>query len=780
MHSRIVSDGSVSNNEFMLGSLPQRSASALGAAGGYRKPHAVIRRADRVDRTQDSLSGGYHQAGLTNPGASLGRLDEDSANDSDILPSNEISSTLPDSFSSPATGPAYGEKALNRSASVAQMRDLKDQMKGLKGKISTLREQARADSLKRRSLQSLRTPSPFTHAQIDQWATEQAQATSESPESSGNSSSAQRNMNNGWNDGHSPTAVNAEEDLAHGAVDYDAASSLSRHRISPVVSVSLPHSGGSCSSRVRRSNPDSPLALDADQTDEDSVISRYTDLDDAMVTKLSCASNRHSRQSVESPVLGEARTTLPVEIASPGKDDDTDDLRTENGDFSDEIHSGPLEDDVFFDSAVADMSDLQYKAHENDDNNARGREPVTSTYSDRDDDIDYESESGESLYLDTVQHPISHEDREDAFDYEHFILHSALGTISQRRLARSGSFSSEDSVETTRGPIPPSRYNDSSIDDLIYSSPNRRTSMSSISTVESTDSFATAAEARTSNTERYSASSDSEGIIFSHENRAAAIAAKDRPDSLLLARAAIASNSHGPSRYDDNDTAAVSATRKSAEESRQTQPPPMARRPASAIPGHRPSASSFESTGTTRSFPLVNRNRAGSVMTVTGGGAATTGDSFRNGSDSSRDSLVSAPAGSAGAFDSLSQSSSPTHTSAQTPIGWASSDIGKLRSISESLLHETASILEQADGDERSTSSLGVADAKSLNGDSGSHAQALQSLCEKDRYLVELLVGSLGRCVLGLSESSRDSSESQGLRRRMDAARRILEGLDSV
>ena len=43
---------------------------------------------------------------------------------------------------------------------------------------------------------------------------------------------------------------------------------------------------------------------------------------------------------------------------------------------------------------------------------------------------DYESDA---FYHDTV---VSHEDREDAFDYEHFFLHSAMGTINQQRLSR--------------------------------------------------------------------------------------------------------------------------------------------------------------------------------------------------------------------------------------------------------------------------------------------------------------------------------------------------------
>ncbi|KAF1984745.1 hypothetical protein K402DRAFT_135221 [Aulographum hederae CBS 113979] len=54
---------------------------------------------------------------------------------------------------------------------------------------------------------------------------------------------------------------------------------------------------------------------------------------------------------------------------------------------------------------------------------------------------------------------ISHENRPDAFDYENFFLHSAMGTYSQ--LQRRGSVSSEDSVETA---VPDNTLKDSDAD----------------------------------------------------------------------------------------------------------------------------------------------------------------------------------------------------------------------------------------------------------------------------------------------------------------------------
>ncbi|KIH89673.1 hypothetical protein SPBR_06443 [Sporothrix brasiliensis 5110] len=793
IHSRMVSDGAVPITGGLPSNVPQRSASALGAAGGYRKPRQTgSRSADRINEIQDSLSGGYHRAGLAKPvDIVLERLDEvDGADDNEILPSQDRSSDQVESFLSPTFGSAAngGQSGLTRSASVAQMRDLKDQMKGLKGKISTLREQARADSLKRRSLQSLRTPSPFTHSQVDQWYAEQPQSNG-SPESSGNGSSGQH-QNNWTKERAADSAAERNPVATRGDVSTPPPRQASGS--SSAGSARLQRSGGSSSSSARKIRRNTATALDADQTDGDSVLSRYEDVEDGVVTKLSYANI--SQHATESPVLGEARS-IPGSETIPG-DDDVDDMRTENGDFSDDGEPRQLED-VFVDSAEATEqlenddgfnNNEVYDLGADDDDSS----DLSSQQQFEQDDVDYESESGESLYHEALQHPVSHEDREDAFDYEHFILHSALGTISQQRLARSGSFSSEDSVETTRGPVSSSSNNNN---DAAFPSPNRRTSMSSISTVESADSFATATEGRTSRSNHVS--SDEEDVVVIDRDARTAAAAKYRPDSVLLARAAAANQGPAPvaSAAPPEDNFGSGPKRNSAEEPRQTQQPSMARRPASAVAGHRPSISSFESIGTTRSFPLVNRNRIGSVSTANGGPAT----GYRSGSSGGTHSLTSSvstlPNGNRD--NSASSTPTPTPTQAAQPVlnGGLVSDNEELRSISEIIMNETASIFEQGGhgsaslGTKPSVSSLGApfhdragSAASSTNGGMASHAQAqaLEALSKEDQYLVERLVGNLGRCVLGLSESGRASMESRMFRRRIDAARRILEGLDPI
>ena len=77
-----------------------------------------------------------------------------------------------------------------------------------------------------------------------------------------------------------------------------------------------------------------------------------------------------------------------------------------------------------------------------------------------------------------------HEEREDAFDYEHFILHSALGNFSRTGKLRRTSDSSTSSAATTR----PVDDQSTSVDQAARP---RANSVESISTVAS---FATAVE----------------------------------------------------------------------------------------------------------------------------------------------------------------------------------------------------------------------------------------------------------------------------------------------
>ncbi|KAG7101418.1 hypothetical protein HYQ44_019079 [Verticillium longisporum] len=161
-HFRMRSEAETNSDN--AGDYTKRSASALGAAGGYRQPLPG-------SQSMGDLGRPYVRSKISQqPMLSTGL--EPLGEENDPQMQSKRDSAVLDAFLSPTFGPhtqLQPDKGLTRSASVMQMRDIKDQVSDLKGKISSLREQARADSLKRRSLQSLRTPSPFTHAGTDQW-----------------------------------------------------------------------------------------------------------------------------------------------------------------------------------------------------------------------------------------------------------------------------------------------------------------------------------------------------------------------------------------------------------------------------------------------------------------------------------------------------------------------------------------------------------------------------------------------------------------------------------
>lgn len=539
----------------------QRSASAMGAAGGYRKPSSRSKRSEPDLPITDRPTYGISQHPLD---TTLEALSEDEDQESLYEDSLRDSAHL-SSFLSPTFG-ADPERGLTRSHSVAQMRDIQDQMQGLKGKISSLRQQARADSMKRRSLQSLRTPSPFTHAQWGLGLMEPRQI---------------KDLNSG---DATPTPGSANGEDGQGKVSHNG---------------------------VVESDGDAPI------DDE-----RKSSGSERQPSNSSSSSNKQ-----ENGVMSSRGYISNVDTQSSVNDDIDDDMRTENGDAAQE-HG----EDVYKDT--------------------------------QDSASNYGSESGESTYHDSQEAQMSHEDREDAFDYEHFFLHSAMGSISrQSRRNGEGSEYSDDSVETTRGPT-------SSL------SRKRR----SVETNASDETFATATEGRAS---RSSA--------FKSDYGTAADGGYDELPPLEEVR----SNEDEDERDEQYDTRQRHNS--------------VLYRPTSAAQAdrlHRPSVSSFESTGTNRSFPLVTKAKLN-------GGVLTPGGS-------------------------------------PDPI---------LRSMSETLMGEATS-------------------AAIRNGHTGPTAAPIQGLHRDDQASIERLVASLGKCVLSLGEASSAGSEARDFRRRIDGARRILEGIE--
>lgn len=225
---------------------------------------------------------------------------------------------------------SYGPPS--RAQSQLQVRDLQYQMKGLHIKISSLKVRTQEDNLRRRSLQSLRTPSPLTAA--DPW------------------------YQNGLEvrDGRSSRGSNPRRD---GSSEY-ARETQSR---------------------------------------------QYTE---------TASKDRNGSYNPE-------RTGDSPAERSPDLSQDTDE---------------------------------SWRGHEH--NEYDGRESTAeSMYEDAEegdyyDDGDIDREALDEILREPLDADLAtpHEEREDAFDYEHFILHSALGNFSQQM--RRASVSSHGSVETTR------------------------------------------------------------------------------------------------------------------------------------------------------------------------------------------------------------------------------------------------------------------------------------------------------------------------------------------
>lgn len=326
------------------------------------------------------------------------------------LPMNGQSHLVPDqksldSSSSDRDSPP--SDGLTQARSTHQMRDLRDQMQDLKGKISNLKRRAREDSLRRRSLQSLRTPSPFTAA--EQWYT-------------------------------------------------GASGQLVKH--SHAVDVPVEHTNEENIDNHDKSR-DEPSTREVSQDDEPAPAARGED------EKPNKAEDGLQVDAVYSNKVQEPyRDRTPI-LNNVMHDQEKLSQRNANLDLSDEASA---------DSQLTIKDDALSNPADETDSDEISTSPV-----------------GER-----------HEDRPDAFDYEHFYLHSSMGHYGRPDISRTSSHSSMYSVETTKpnndlvaepAEITDDGYNQVSNEDITsrYSGHFRQNSGESISTVAT---FATATEGR--------------------------------------------------------------------------------------------------------------------------------------------------------------------------------------------------------------------------------------------------------------------------------------------
>ncbi|KAH8663082.1 hypothetical protein BGZ60DRAFT_433095 [Tricladium varicosporioides] len=578
-HSRVYSENSIVSP--VRGErFPVRASSAAGAYNG--RSGLSQRSPDIQEETRTpSRSGVSSPLARTSPPQAnhLQPVNEDDVVSGFVVDEASLRARLDEGYFSPGGD----HKGLTRSASTNQMRDLRDQMHDLKGRLSVLRDRARDDTMKRRSLQSLRTPSPFTAA--EQWYT----------------------ADKGY--GNEPLSANAGVVHPPWKQEGDVSEDVD----------------------TQSAADDQGLPSHIPEYANSDVTSVYEDVQEG-----------HPLSAIP-PRTQEPRIEEESEPPSPQKSEPES---VDEDDYNDEI-------------VDADEAD------------------------------DYESDA--SMYHDSLDHPISHEDREDAFDYEHFFLHSAMGTIgTQSRRDSVGSFSSEDSVETTRGPIV--QTTDSSgktnHDGRRSLTHMRSESSASVSTIAT---FATAEEEPSSGDEEDQSENDQDDFSVREV------------DAPLLRTSTPITAKRTTFGGAPTDIGLASSGEEEPQERSASAPQSHDQNERNGNGNHRPSISSFDScgsTGSTRSFPLVNKPKSSEL-------------------------------------------------------------IEKTRESKQSVL---------------SNDSATLIDRQSTIDEERIQSSPVHMLAREDQILVERLVASLGKCVLGLQEAGRGSYDGRVWRRRLDAARRVLEG----
>ncbi|KAG8533262.1 uncharacterized protein KY384_002045 [Bacidia gigantensis] len=311
-------------------------------------------------------------------------------------PLNRQTFGTPDS--PPQISPTSG---LNRSRSITQMRDLREQMSDLKGKISTLKQRAREDSLRRRSLQTLRTPSPLTNADVDYSGVQRAE---EQTRGTGLGIVGVPQPEAGSRVPEVDDRVDRPSTAPEATVAVDAKGMEDRMEVDSGVGIA-----------------DQPSHLERSQPGEQMVSEAKRDIEQSQ-------EDRHTRYL---PDYTQNDRHIPPGSAIPKQ----------------EIVEAP--------KLVDEPIDLANSPPEPDD---------------------FQEAVGER-----------HEDRADAFDYEHFFLHSSMGHYGRKR---SSTHSSNYSTETER---PPTMVLDDSIAERDES-PGKHMRQNSSDSVSTAATFATATE----------------------------------------------------------------------------------------------------------------------------------------------------------------------------------------------------------------------------------------------------------------------------------------------
>lgn len=429
-HNRVFSDTSVPmNTPHSPPGNALRSVSAMDSL--YTNNIGSVLQDSPQNTLGSGTNGSSPQSGSTYSAyqLSLNAVKEDDVNITPLIQSPRglgISNSVSvDNLKTKASG-IDSPDSLSRPTSQASTRELREQMNDLKSKISNLRVQAKVDSLRRRSLQNLRQPSPFTAAE-------------------------------GWE--------GKEEDDTHPArsASHTLRRMRSSERLQPLPPVQ-----------------DKVIPEESDEVDQRNYAAQRTPQKPIQETIFQTPNNMYEDGNLRTP-----NHPQPT-VAGSTYEDASEELLDENG----ETITASEQEQIYLNEALEESL--------------------------RDGEI-MEVPDAEMI----EPEPERHEDRPDAFDYEHFILHSALGNYSRDRKDSNRSsrvsISSDDSVVTKRAYHSPTGQFDggeteieaeTSTPKLKASSSRpslrghaRNNSVESVSSISTMNTFATATEGAGSNEE---------------------------------------------------------------------------------------------------------------------------------------------------------------------------------------------------------------------------------------------------------------------------------------
>lgn len=176
MHTRGGSDTTPNTGLKRLSMIPERSASALEYGRRQESPQQY-----QVSPT--NRIGAFSPASSRSFNSPLRVLKEEEGTPSTIKTSpeqtgprglgiNTLAAISKDNISVVTSSPTTAVARSSSAMSSRSTKEIRDQMTDLRARISDLKDKAQADSMRRRSAQNMRTPSPFTAAQTpEQWYT---------------------------------------------------------------------------------------------------------------------------------------------------------------------------------------------------------------------------------------------------------------------------------------------------------------------------------------------------------------------------------------------------------------------------------------------------------------------------------------------------------------------------------------------------------------------------------------------------------------------------------